>query len=306
MTTLHDRRFYFVTGKGGVGKTTVASALALSLAARGKRVLICACNAKERFSSLFGAPPLGHDVVAVAENVWAANIDPARAMEEYGLMILRSRTVYRAVFDNRYVRSFFRATPGLYEWAMLGKAWFHAVEPSPDGAPPYDAVILDAPATGHGLDMLRVPKVIVDVVPPGILRRDAERAWEMFRDERQTGVVIVTLPEDMPVNETLELSQALTSELGLHVSEVVVNGMIPPLFSAPERASLLAPRDVTEGTPGGVAVAAGARRALRERIQAEAIARLGRELSAPKTYVPLYFGGVNGLGEVREIARRFA
>lgn len=306
MTTLHDRRFYFVTGKGGVGKTTVTSALALSLAARQRRVLICACNAKERFSSLFEAPPLGHDVTPVAENVWATNIDPGRAMEEYGLMILKSRTVYRTVFDNRYVRSFFRATPGLYEWAMLGKAWFHAVEPSPDGTPPYDAVILDAPATGHGLDMLRVPKVIVDVVPPGILRRDAERAWNMFRDERQTGVVIVTLPEDMPVNETLELSQAMTGELGLHVSEVVVNGMLPPLFSAGERAALVSPHALDERTPGGVAVAAGARRALRETIQAEALARLARQLAAPKVYVPLYFGGVNGVAGVREISRRFA
>ncbi len=306
MTTLLDRRFHFVTGKGGVGKTTITSALALSLAARDKRVLICGCNAKERFSALFEAPPLGHDVTLVAENVWATNIDPGRAMEEYGQMILKSRTVSRAVFDNRYVRSFFRATPGLYEWAMLGKAWFHAVEPSPDGTPPFDAVIVDAPATGHGLDMLRVPKVIVDVVPPGILRRDAERAWEMFRDERQTGVVIVTLPEDMPVNETLELSEAMTGELGLHVSNVVVNGMIPPLFSAPERASLLAPRALDERTRGGVAVAAGARRALRETIQAEALAKLGKHLSSPKVYVPLYFGGVNGLAEVREIARRLS
>lgn len=304
MSPLHDRRFLFVTGKGGVGKTTVTVALALAFAARGKRVLCCACNAKERFSVLFGTPPVGSDLVQVARGVWAVNIDPARAMEEYGLMILKSRTLYRAVFDNRYVRSFFRATPGLYEWAMLGKAWFHTTEESPDGHPPFDVVLLDAPATGHGLDMLRVPKVIVDVVPPGILRRDADRAWAMFRDASKTAVVVVTLPEDMPVNETVELIDGVEDELGLHVSQVIVNGMLPPIFSPEERAELGTPRPLDETTAGGAAVGAGVRRAAREHVQAEALARLGKEVKAPKVYLPYLFDGAESRTALDELIRR--
>jgi anion-transporting ArsA/GET3 family ATPase len=304
MTALHDRRFLFVTGKGGVGKTTVTAALALAFAARGKRVLCCACNAKERFSALFGVPRVGSDVVQVAPNVWAVNMDPARAMEEYGMMILKSKTLYRTVFDNRYVRSFFRATPGLYEWAMLGKAWFHTTEVLTSGEQAFDIVMLDAPATGHGLDMLRVPKVIVDVVPPGILRRDADLAWQMFRDRSKTAVVCVTLPEDMPTNETVELVTAVEGELGLHVEQVVVNGMIPPLFSQEERRLLLEPRELDEVEPGHAAVAAGSRRAAREQVQAQSLARLGKEVRAPKVYLPFLFDGPESPEGLRELVKR--
>lgn len=302
---IEKTRFVFVTGKGGVGKTTVTAALALGYAARGKRVLCCACNAKERFSTLFGTAPIGADIAPVAPGIFAVNLEPSRALEEYGLMILKSRTLYKTVFDNRYVRTFFRAVPGLYEWAMLGKAWFHAIEPAADGTPPFDVVLVDAPATGHGLDMLRVPKVIVDVVPPGILRRDAERAWTMFRDPSQTAVVLVTLAEDMPVNETILLSGALTGELGLPVAQIVVNGMLPPLFDPAERASLVAAGE--QGSePGAHAIAAGARRAAREIVQADALRRLGHELPAPKVFLPYVFESKLGPKTLQDFARRLS
>jgi len=189
---LGSRRFLFVTGKGGVGKTTVSGALALALAARGKRVLVAMCHAKERLSAILGTAPIGHEVMQAAENVWAVNISPEHALREYGEMVVKLGPLARAVFENKYTKTFFRATPGLYEWAMLGKAWFHTTETLDDGSFRFDVVLLDAPATGHGVDMLRVPKVILDVVPPGVLRRDAERAWVMFHEPEQSGVVVVT------------------------------------------------------------------------------------------------------------------
>jgi anion-transporting ArsA/GET3 family ATPase len=304
MTALHDRRFLFVTGKGGVGKTTVTAALALKMAAQGKRVLCAACNAKERFSTLFGVEPVGSQIAQLTTNVWGVNMDPSVAMAEYGMMILKSRTLYHAVFDNRYVRSFFRATPGLYEWAMLGKAWFHTTETLPDGGNRFDVVLLDAPATGHGLDMLRVPKVIVDIVPPGILRRDADRAWEMFRDSRQSGVVVVTLPEDMPVNETLELIASVEGELKLPIAQVIVNAMLPPLFSTEERAELVKPRTLDLTSEGDAALATGSRRAHREMVQAQSLTRVTQEVKAPKVYLPHLFDGAETLTALRDLARR--
>ena len=218
--SLDDLRFICVTGKGGVGKTTVAAALARAMASRGKRVLVCMCNAKERLSTMLGSGPIGDEVVHVAPNIDAVNMLPQKCLEEYGVMILKMRTLYKALFENRYVETFFRAVPGLYEWSMLGKAWYHTTEllsgkTTDDAVPPYgdgwkyEVVILDAPATGHGLDMLRVPKVILDVAPPGPLRKDAERAWRLFQDPGHAGVVVVTLPEEMPANETLELAHAV-------------------------------------------------------------------------------------------------
>ena len=304
---MDERRFLIVTGKGGVGKTTVAAAYATALAAKGKRVLVAMCNAKERLSSMLGSDLVGDQVVAAGPNVWAVNMTPEVALEEYGMMTLKSKALYSVLFDNKYVRVFFRAVPGMSEWAMLGKAWWHTTETNADGSRKYDVVILDAPATGHGLDMLRVPKVIVDVVPPGLLRRDAERAWALFRDPKECGVVLVTLPEEMPTTETIELSRALTKELGLNVARVVVNGVVPPLFSHDERQVLetfsIVPKDA-----GTSALSSASSRATRERVQAESLARLAKELPVEKygtpAYFPLLFEDAARPKAIRELAKR--
>jgi anion-transporting ArsA/GET3 family ATPase len=232
-------------------------------------------------------------------------MDPEKALEEYGIMMVKSRALYKTLFDNKYVRTFLRAVPGMHEWAMLGKAWWHTTEKTSDGAPKFDVVILDAPATGHGLDMLRVPKVILDVVPPGLLRRDAERAWELFQDPSLCAVVLVTLPEEMPTTETIELARALGTELKLPIGKVVVNGVLPPLFSKEERASLESLGAAIDGASrGDSAIAAGRDRATRERVQAESLLRLSKELPVKPAYLPLLFEDAARPNAIRELARR--
>jgi anion-transporting ArsA/GET3 family ATPase len=218
-------------------------------------------------------------------------------------MILKVRALYKAIFDNRYTKAFFRAVPGLYEWSMLGKAWWHATEKNDDGSWKYDVVILDAPATGHGLDMLRVPKVIVDVVPPGLLRRDAERAWAAFQDPATSAVVLVTLPEEMPTTETLELAAALRDELHLPLGLIVVNGVLPPLFSKEERAALLA-QGTTAGDAVDAAIEAGRSRASREIVQAESLSRLAKELPIKPVFLPLLFEDAANPRAIAELAKR--
>src|SRR5207245_3250705 len=115
------------------------------------------------------------------------------------------------------------------------------------------------------LDMLRVPKVILDVVPPGLLRRDAERAWTLFQDPATCAVVLVTLPEEMPTSETIELARALTRELKLPIGKVVVTGVLPPLFSLDERVTLERIGRIENTLPGDAALEAGRDRATRER-----------------------------------------
>lgn len=302
---LESKRFLIVTGKGGVGKTTVAAAQALAIAHKGKRVLVCMCNAKERMSTMFGSELIGPAIQPVAPNVWAVNIDPTLALEEYGAMMLKSRALYKLLFDNKYVRTFFRAVPGMQEWTMLGKAWWHTTEKREDGSFLYDVVILDAPATGHGLDMLRVPKVIVDVVPPGLLRRDAEAAWQFFQDPASTATVLVTLPEEMPTTETIELAAALRGELGIPIGKVVVNGVLPPLFSKEERAALeAAPAAGEPSSPAEAALAAGRARATRERVQAASLQRLAHELPVAPSFLPLLFEDAAQPRAIRELAKR--
>lgn len=304
MIGLDAARFVIVTGKGGVGKTTICASLALKLAGEGKRVLVAMCNANERLSRMLGADLVGIEVTPQIPNVWAVNMAPGPALVEYGGIILKSRALYKLLFDNEYVMTFFKAVPGMEEWAMLGKAWWHTTEKDASRLR-WDVVILDAPATGHGLDMLRVPKVIVDIVPPGLLRRDAERAWEMFRDEKRTAIVVVTLPEEMPTTETVELVATLEGELSLHVRHVVVNQVLPPLFSPAERVALEALGPIASTGAGEAALRSARHRAVQERVQAASLARLARELPRPpKTYLPLLFDDAAAPGAIRELAKR--
>ena len=275
MPALLDHRFLFVVGKGGVGKTTVSAAIGLAAARKGKRVLIAMANARERLSHMLESEPVGEEILEITPNLHAVNMNPPAALKEYGLMVLKVRAVYEAVFENRIVRAFLRGTPGLEAWSMLGKAYFHAVGHGPEGRGQYDLVILDAPATGHGLDMLRVPQVIVDVAPPGLLRREAERVLELFRDASRAGVVPVTLPEDMPVSETIELYEAVRDELRMPVPMMVVNSRLSRIFRHEERLRISTlPSTLPETSALQPLAIAGRERVLREELQDEAVKRL--------------------------------
>lgn len=302
-----DRRFLVVVGKGGVGRSSVSAALALSLARRGKRVLVAMCNVRERLSYLLQVDPVGPQIRNVLPGIDAVNMEPSAALEEYGMMILKVRALYRLVFENRLVSGFLRATPGIDAWAMLGKAQYHAFETRPDGTPRYDTVIVDAPATGHGLDLLRVPRVILDVVPPGLLRREAERAWGMFTDPNRAGVVLVAIPEEMPTNETIELHQTLRDELRLPVAGLVVNQVWPRLFSDADRATLEAlPAPASAGPAAADLVRASRSRARREASQAVSLARLRSEIPVPCIELPALFTRDVRRPEIETLADSFA
>ncbi|HEY6004931.1 MAG TPA: ArsA-related P-loop ATPase, partial [Anaeromyxobacter sp.] len=197
---LLDRRLVIVTGKGGVGKSTVTAALALLAARAGKRVLVCEVNAQERIAPLLGAERAGPVIREAAERVFTVNVTPHEAMREYGIMVLKFRTIYEAVFENRLVRFFLRVVPSLAELVMLGKILYEA-KAEEGGRPRWDLVLVDAPATGHAVQLLRVPSALVDTVPGGPLRQDADWMEAMLVDPARTSVAIVTLPEEMPVNE---------------------------------------------------------------------------------------------------------
>src|SRR5690606_36748472 len=164
--------------------------------------------------------------------------------------------------------------PGLREWAVLGRSWYLASERLPDGSPRFDTVLLDAPATGHALDMLAVPKVILDVAPLGVLRRDAERAWEMLQDPEQSGGVVVTLPEELPAAATLELVSKLREAFELPRAGLVANGRIAPMLSDAEAAAPVERSDVIGSTTRPSLAEVAARRAVPKRVLAENLRRL--------------------------------
>ena len=223
-----DRRLVLVVGKGGVGRSTVAAAIAAECAERGRKTLLYEVNANDRFGAFFAKSAIGTDVVQLAPNLYAVNATPASALEEYGLMILKFKTVYEMVFENRVTKAFLRAIPGLDDYSLLGKMWFHTTEEK-KGKPVWDTVVFDMPASGHSISMLRVPWVIVDTVPEGPLTRDARTIKALLTDPKRTATVLVTLAEEMPVNEAVELEGNLTA-LGIVPQQLVANQIYPDRF----------------------------------------------------------------------------
>jgi anion-transporting ArsA/GET3 family ATPase len=272
-----DRKLLFVTGKGGVGKTTVSVALAKALTRAGRRVLLALTEVAQA-PTLLGVEALSSDIEPVGGGLSAVLLEPDAALREYARMTLGSKALARALLDNRYSKSFLAAIPGLHAWACLGKAWYHAVEEQ-DGALRFDTVIVDAPATGHGLEMLRVPRVISEAAAPGLLKRDAERAWAMLTDAEQSGVVVVTVPETLPMQESLELIDDL-EQLGLSPTRLVLNGRYRDHFVGSAPAALDSLQTAILDQEGQEVLALARRRLSSERAQQRVEAEL-EGLSVP-------------------------
>ncbi len=297
MAVLTDKRLVVVSGKGGVGKSTVAAALAVASARMGLRTLVCEVNTRERITALLGRPEVGANLALLEENLWAVDIRPVEAMREYALMILKFESVYNAVFENRLVRYFLRFIPSLQELVMLGKILFHLREQRPDGTFRFDRVVVDAPATGHAITFLSVPQVILDTVPPGSLATEAAKMRDVLVDREVTAAVLVSLPEEMPVNETLELSAALAQRVSLATQAVVLNGFNSRRFSEADLAALEPAPELFH-----------AAKAHSERAQMSAVAceRLGSSLGLTPVCVPRLFHASFGPRAVDEVARLLA
>jgi anion-transporting ArsA/GET3 family ATPase len=280
-----DRRFVFVTGKGGVGKTTVAASLARARSGLGQRVLLAVTD-PEAYRELLPGARFEPDPSVYDARLHTVLIEPDAALREYGRLLIKPRLARQALFENRYVQGFLSALPGLPQWAVLGKAWYHTTEQL-SGSPRFDVVIFDAPATGHAVEMLRLPRVITELARASILRRDAELAWNLLRDPVASAIVLVSLPEELPTNETLELDERIR-ELGLAVGVIVQNRMRPLLFGDAEREALARVPEVDAGVgaaldpralaltagPAAAAIEAAAAHAIRERAQLASRARL--------------------------------
>ncbi|HEX7836480.1 MAG TPA: ArsA family ATPase [Kofleriaceae bacterium] len=303
-----DRRLILVVGKGGVGRSTVAAAIAGKCAAQGKRTLLYETNANDRFGPYFEKPPVSETPSQLAPNLWAVNATPASALAEYGLMILRWKSVYEMVFENRVSRAFLRAIPGLDDYALLGKVWYHTTEDK-RGRPVWDTVVFDMPASGHSVSMLRVPWVIVDTVPEGPLTRDARTIKALLCDPARTTAVLVTLAEEMPVNEAIELEAKLTA-LGIVPQQLLVNQVFPRHF--PPGAPVSRVLDALVADQAGLspplaqltahAQLSRDRRALNDRYLAELRARAQTKVDE----LPMLFAQTLGPSHVRLLGDRIA
>lgn len=294
MKRITDLRFIVVSGKGGVGRTTVAATLARVAAADGKRVLLAAATTTDRLGRMFGrGEPLGPAITTLAPNIDGVNITPASSIHEYGVKVLRSELVSRAVFDNRAVRGLLGAIPGLDAYALLGKAWFHTTEMQ-DGRPRYDLVVFDGPASGHVALMLRIPQAILNVMPKGPLAGDARAIRTLLQDPAQAALLIVTLAEDLPAREALELAAQARGPLAVPLGPLVVNALPTGALSSPAVEAVLAAHASQQRGDGATAANPSLRATLRMaagvRAHREAadrvLAGLKRDLGLPMITLP--------------------
>jgi len=290
------------SGKGGVGKTTLASAFALCCARRGQRTLLIEINVKDRLSSLFGSVEVSEQIAEVEENLHAVNISPMAALEEYGMMILRLKLIYKAVFENKGVRTFLRAIPGLNELLTLGKIHYHAIETDERGKLVWDKVVVDAPATGHGIFLLRIPSVITSIIRSGHMYNEAKKIEDYLRDPAMTSLVIVTLPEEMPVNEAIMMRDIVTRELHIPIGAIVANAVYPSIFNDEELEQVERADDTKAQRDADGFIKAAQFRASRVQLQRVYLKRLEDEVSQPTLRVPYYFTERFDFQTIRKIA----
>ncbi len=294
MGPLLDRRLIFVTGKGGVGKTTVAAALGLAAARAGRRVLVCEVGDQERLTASFGLPAAGFREIEIEPGLHAFSVNPEDAIAEWLRYQLHSRTLAGLLGGSRIFQYLAMAAPGLAEMVTVGKVWELAqLERKTPSAAPYDLVIVDAPATGHGLALLRAPQTFAEIARVGPVNHQAEVVDGFLRDPASTAVVAVTLAEEMPVSETLDLERRLADELGLELSRVYVNALLPDRLKAAESQTI----EAALAGDGPAAPSPSARAALEAalaahetvRAQRSQLARLRRGLTAKALSLPHLF-----------------
>jgi len=299
---LLDRKVLFVTGKGGVGKTTIAASLALLAARHGKRTLVGEVDAKGNLADFFETAPIRFKEREVSPNLWAMSMDTEESLKEYLSLQLKVPLVARLGPLARTFDFVANAAPGVKEILTIGKFLWEVRERS------YDLVVVDAVATGHITGQLAAPQAIQELVKVGMVRDQTGWMLDILGDPAQTGAVIVAAPEEMPVNETLELVDKLRSDTVVDLAAVVVNRVLPELFTRSEEEIFdRLPADALAEAVGGPVqpLLDGAQLAVTlRRTRGVHLARLRDELPAgtPLLYVPYLFQRSHGARATRQVA----
>jgi len=295
-----DRRLIFVTGKGGVGKSTVATALGALGARRGLRTIVAELASQDGIQRTFEQSGETFEEVQLSERLFTISIDPQRAMEEY--LKVKTGSVGQILGASKLFGAFAMATPGMRELLSIGKVWELAqLERRTGGAEVYDLVIVDSPAAGHGVGILRTPRTFAEISRVGPIAHQARTIAATIADRDFTSVVAVATAEEMPVNETLWLRDALVEE-ELPLDAVIVNALYPERFRPAERAKLRSARAKARSPLAGAAIGAALSEQARALGQREQLNRLRAGLATEPVELPYLFTEQIGPAELEQLA----
>lgn len=306
-SSILDRRLVFVTGKGGVGKTSIAAALASLAARRGKRVLVCEMDAKGSLADAFDAGPLGFEPSLVEPNLWAMAMNTEDSLREYLRLFVRVPLLGKITPLARTFDFVADAAPGVKEILAVGKLCHEVRQRS------YDLVVVDAEASGHIVAQIGAPLVIRELVKVGLVRDQTDWMLDLLQDRSITGVAIVTTPEEMPVTETLGLISRLEPETGVAASLLIANRVLPALFDRRQAAIVDRLGDaeplLVAAAGRGATTVVGAARIIeaRRRVGARHLDRLAEQApDLPVVIVPELFTRATGRRVVTLVADALA
>ncbi len=221
------------TGKGGVGKSTIVASLATLAARQNKRVLIVEIDTKSAMKQIFDVPHLGFEPLEIKERIWAINIDPKEALEEYIEEHAKIHRLAQLITRNKLLRYFFKTAPAVNELVTINRIYKLEQEKGLVG-PRFDLILVDMPATGHALLFLQTPQMIKRLVKRGPLYKVVKKYDALFNDAKRTMLNIVTLPEEMPVTETIEFFDKIKEEYTIPIGYLFVNGVPETVFDGDE------------------------------------------------------------------------
>jgi anion-transporting ArsA/GET3 family ATPase len=292
-------RLIFITGKGGVGKSTVAIALGLLGARRGLRTIVAELASQDRVQRTFAQDGAAAREVELTPGLFTISIDPQQAMDEY--LRIKTGPLGQALGSTRVFQAFAMATPGMRELLSIGKVWELAQLERQTQAAPYDLVVVDAPATGHGVGILRTPQMFADIARVGPIARQGKSVARTIADREFTAIVAVATAEEMPVNETLLLSQMLERE-GLALDAVILNALYPTRFDQAETDRLAGVLTRTRSRLTRSALSAALSEHARAECQSAQRDRLAQDLTAPLIELPYVFCEQLGVPELDGLA----
>ncbi len=306
--SLFNRRLVFVLGKGGVGKTTLAAALGQAGRQLKRDVLLIEIGESGGLGTFFDHPYLPESPVELEPGLWAVRLNPQTILKEYIYTQIGLSFLTKAITHSKLFEHLGQATPGLKEVITLGQIWRFETGHDVRSPTSFNFIVVDAPATGHGLSLLSAIQRLADMVRIGPIHKQAVDVLSLLRDPAKTALVTATLPEELPANETIELQRIARDELKMQIAATVINATHSQPFTGEECAQI---KDAhqnlalhADNPHLAMLIDAGHRLTIREETQQGHIKRLVSEATGRIVKLPFFFTRKLVRDHIEQIADR--